>query len=38
MGLRLDPPKLGEHTHEVMARIGLSKTEVDDLIEREILR
>ncbi|MPY73777.1 MAG: CoA transferase [Alphaproteobacteria bacterium] len=38
LGLRLDPPKLGEHTHEVMARIGLSKDEVDQLIEREILR
>jgi crotonobetainyl-CoA:carnitine CoA-transferase CaiB-like acyl-CoA transferase len=38
MGLRLDPPKLGEHTHEVMARIGLSSKEVDALIEREILR
>jgi crotonobetainyl-CoA:carnitine CoA-transferase CaiB-like acyl-CoA transferase len=38
MGLRLDPPKLGEHTHEVMARIGLSSKEVAALIEREILR
>ncbi|MDH3641185.1 MAG: CoA transferase [Gammaproteobacteria bacterium] len=38
MGLRLDPPELGEHTHEVMARIGLSKAEVDALIEQEILR
>jgi len=38
MGLRLDPPKLGEHTHEVMATIGLSKAEVDALIEKEILR
>jgi crotonobetainyl-CoA:carnitine CoA-transferase CaiB-like acyl-CoA transferase len=38
MGLRLDPPKLGEHTHAVMARIGLSKAEVDALIEREVLR
>ena len=38
MGLRLDPPKLGEHTHAVMARIGLSKAEGDALIEREVLR
>jgi crotonobetainyl-CoA:carnitine CoA-transferase CaiB-like acyl-CoA transferase len=38
MGLRLDPPKLGEHTHEVMARIGLSSKEVDALIKKEVLR
>lgn len=38
LGLRLQPPQLGEHTHEVMARIGLSKAEVDQLIEREVLR
>jgi crotonobetainyl-CoA:carnitine CoA-transferase CaiB-like acyl-CoA transferase len=38
LGLRLDPPQLGEHTHEVMARIGLSEEDVDSLIDNEILR
>jgi crotonobetainyl-CoA:carnitine CoA-transferase CaiB-like acyl-CoA transferase len=38
LGIRLQPPQLGEHTHEVMATIGLSRKDVDALIERQVLR
>jgi crotonobetainyl-CoA:carnitine CoA-transferase CaiB-like acyl-CoA transferase len=38
LGLRLDPPQCGEHTHEVLSGHGFSSEEVDALIGREVLR
>jgi crotonobetainyl-CoA:carnitine CoA-transferase CaiB-like acyl-CoA transferase len=32
-GVRLSPPRRGEHTREVLAGIGMSKEEIDALIE-----
>jgi crotonobetainyl-CoA:carnitine CoA-transferase CaiB-like acyl-CoA transferase len=32
-GVRLNPPKRGEHTREVLGAVGLSKQEIDSLIE-----
>jgi crotonobetainyl-CoA:carnitine CoA-transferase CaiB-like acyl-CoA transferase len=32
-GVRLNPPKRGEHTREVLAAIGMSASEIDALIE-----
>jgi crotonobetainyl-CoA:carnitine CoA-transferase CaiB-like acyl-CoA transferase len=32
-GVRLNPPKRGEHTHEVLAATGMSAQEIDALIE-----
>lgn len=32
-GVRLNPPKRGEHTREVLGAVGLSKQEIDALIE-----
>lgn len=36
--LRLDPPRMGEHTHEILRRYGLTDREVDDLVGRSIVR
>jgi crotonobetainyl-CoA:carnitine CoA-transferase CaiB-like acyl-CoA transferase len=32
-GVRLNPPKRGEHTREVLSAVGLSAQEIDALIE-----
>ena len=32
-GVRLNPPKRGEHTREVLAAVGMSEREIDALIE-----
>ena len=32
-GVRLNPPKRGEHTREVLAAIGIAAREIDALIE-----
>jgi crotonobetainyl-CoA:carnitine CoA-transferase CaiB-like acyl-CoA transferase len=32
-GVRLNPPRRGEHTREVLAAVGMSKQEIDALIE-----
>ena len=32
-GVRLNPPRRGEHTREVLAGIGLASAEIDALIE-----
>jgi crotonobetainyl-CoA:carnitine CoA-transferase CaiB-like acyl-CoA transferase len=32
-GVRLNPPKRGEHTREVLGAVGMSKQEIDALIE-----
>ena len=33
-GLRRQPPRLGEHTREILEEIGLAKGEVDALLRR----
>ena len=33
---RLDPPKIGEHTTEILASAGLSSAEIDDLVARGV--
>jgi crotonobetainyl-CoA:carnitine CoA-transferase CaiB-like acyl-CoA transferase len=33
LGVRLNPPKRGEHTREVLAGVGLTPGEIDALIE-----
>jgi crotonobetainyl-CoA:carnitine CoA-transferase CaiB-like acyl-CoA transferase len=32
-GVRLNPPRRGEHTHEVLAELGLSATDIEALID-----
>jgi crotonobetainyl-CoA:carnitine CoA-transferase CaiB-like acyl-CoA transferase len=34
LGVRLDPPTMGEHTRELLAAIGYSSDDIDDLIEQ----
>jgi len=34
LGVRLDPPKMGEHTREVLASIGYTPDRIDSLIAR----
>jgi crotonobetainyl-CoA:carnitine CoA-transferase CaiB-like acyl-CoA transferase len=36
MGVRLEPPRAGEHTREVLAGLGLSDSEIDELHARGI--
>jgi crotonobetainyl-CoA:carnitine CoA-transferase CaiB-like acyl-CoA transferase len=35
LGVRLDPPKRGEHTREVLAGIGYSPEEIDRLVAQK---
>jgi crotonobetainyl-CoA:carnitine CoA-transferase CaiB-like acyl-CoA transferase len=32
--VRLDPPRLGEHTHAVLQSLGLSTAEIDTLVQQ----
>jgi crotonobetainyl-CoA:carnitine CoA-transferase CaiB-like acyl-CoA transferase len=34
LGVRLDPPSMGEHTREVLASVGYARDEIDALFER----
>jgi crotonobetainyl-CoA:carnitine CoA-transferase CaiB-like acyl-CoA transferase len=34
LGVRMDPPKIGEHTRELLAAIGYGTAEIDALISR----
>ena len=34
LGVRIDPPTMGEHTRELLTAIGYTSDEIDDLIER----
>jgi len=34
LGVRMDPPTMGEHTRELLTAIGYTSDEIDDLIER----
>ena len=35
-GVRLNPPKLGEHTREILASLGYDALQIDDLFQRRI--
>jgi crotonobetainyl-CoA:carnitine CoA-transferase CaiB-like acyl-CoA transferase len=35
-GVRLQPPKMGEHTKEVLAEIGLSDADIDELVDKGV--
>jgi hypothetical protein len=37
LGLRLDPPKLGEHGHELLSSLGYSAPEIDALVEAGVV-
>jgi crotonobetainyl-CoA:carnitine CoA-transferase CaiB-like acyl-CoA transferase len=37
LGVRLDPPKLGEHSRELLQGIGLADTDIDDLRARAVV-
>ena len=37
MELRSPAPRLGEHTHEVLAEAGYSRTAVDQLLQRGVV-
>jgi crotonobetainyl-CoA:carnitine CoA-transferase CaiB-like acyl-CoA transferase len=34
LGVRLDPPRMGEHTHEVLGALGYAPAEIDALVAR----
>jgi crotonobetainyl-CoA:carnitine CoA-transferase CaiB-like acyl-CoA transferase len=34
LGVRLDPPRLGEHTHAVLSGLGLSGADIDSLVQQ----
>jgi crotonobetainyl-CoA:carnitine CoA-transferase CaiB-like acyl-CoA transferase len=38
LGVRLDPPRLGAHTRELLAGAGYSHAEIDDLQQRAVVR
>ncbi|MEJ5992569.1 CaiB/BaiF CoA-transferase family protein [Ramlibacter sp. PS3R-8] len=38
LGVRLDPPRLGSHTRELLASAGYSDDQIDDLQNRAIVR
>ncbi len=35
--LQRPPPKLGEHTDELLTELGYSRTQIDDLRRREVV-
>ena len=37
LGVRMGPPRMGEHTRELVAGLGYSRAEVDDLIDRHVI-
>ncbi len=37
LGLRRQPPAIGEHTAEILAELGLDKAEIDALSQRGIV-
>ena len=38
LGVRIDPPRLGAHTRELLAAAGYSQAQIDDLQNRAIVR
>ncbi len=37
LGVRLDPPRMGEHTRELIAALGYSRTDIDSLFARHVV-
>ena len=37
LGVRMGPPRMGEHTRELVAGLGYSRAEIDDLIDRHVI-
>jgi crotonobetainyl-CoA:carnitine CoA-transferase CaiB-like acyl-CoA transferase len=37
LGVRLDPPRLGEHSRELLAGVGFTTREVDALLEKSVV-
>ena len=37
LGVRLHPPRLGEHTRELLAGAGFHKSEIDELVTQGII-
>ena len=37
LGVRLDPPRMGEHTRELLAGLGYSRTDIDSLFSRSVV-
>jgi hypothetical protein len=37
LGVRLQPPRLGEHSRELLVRAGYSDAEVDDMLARAVV-
>ena len=38
LGVRLDLPKVGEHTREILASVGYSRGEIDELVAAKVIR
>jgi crotonobetainyl-CoA:carnitine CoA-transferase CaiB-like acyl-CoA transferase len=38
LGVRMDPPRLGEHSHELLAGAGYSDAQIEDLKNRAVVR
>jgi crotonobetainyl-CoA:carnitine CoA-transferase CaiB-like acyl-CoA transferase len=37
LGVRLDPPRLGEHSRELLAGAGFAREEVDALLAKSVV-
>jgi crotonobetainyl-CoA:carnitine CoA-transferase CaiB-like acyl-CoA transferase len=37
LGVRLDPPRLGEHSRELLASVGFAESEIEDLKQRAVV-
>ena len=37
LGVRLDPPRLGEHSRELLASAGFTGQEVDELLAKSVV-
>jgi crotonobetainyl-CoA:carnitine CoA-transferase CaiB-like acyl-CoA transferase len=37
LGVRLDPPRLGEHSRELLQSAGFAAAEVDELLARAVV-
>jgi crotonobetainyl-CoA:carnitine CoA-transferase CaiB-like acyl-CoA transferase len=37
LGVRLDPPRLGEHSRELLAGAGYAESDIDELVARAVV-
>ena len=37
LGVRIDPPRMGEHTRALLAELGYSRDQIDNLISRKVV-